>query len=113
MRLLCLHLIVLLLLGQHDRDCEDGEDGDDGEDEEDGEDGEDEEEYDYQDPDPEKLRNKTFGGNRLIGARVGKMRTEVPFIVLINNGEEFSFYCQSVSYSFGKVGSFQGKLRYF
>ena len=39
MRLLCLHLIVLLLLGQHDSDCEDGEDGDDGEDEEDGEDG--------------------------------------------------------------------------
>ena len=39
MRLLCLHLIVLLLLGQHDRDCEDGEDGEDGDDGEDGEDG--------------------------------------------------------------------------
>ena len=41
MRLLCLHLIVLLLLGQHDRDCEDGEDGEDGDDGGDGEDGED------------------------------------------------------------------------
>ena len=43
MRLLCLHLIVLLLLGQHDRDCEDGEDVEDGEDDEDDEDGEDDE----------------------------------------------------------------------
>ena len=38
MRLLCLHLIVLLLLGQHDRDCDDGEDGDDGQDGQDGRD---------------------------------------------------------------------------
>ena len=54
---------------------------------EDGEDGE-EYDYDYQAPDPDQHRNRTFRGNRLIGARTGDMRTEVPFIVLINKGED-------------------------
>ena len=61
-----------LVVGQYD-DSEDGEEDD----------------YVYQEPDPDQLRNRTFRGNRLIGARTGDMRTEVPFIVLINNGEDF------------------------
>ena len=44
--------------------------------------------YVYHDPDPDQERT-SFGGNRLVGARAARMRAEVPFIVLINNGEVF------------------------
>ena len=59
----------------------------------DGSDGE-EEDYEYQDP--VQLPNKTFRGNRLIGARAGEMKAEVPFIVLINDGEEFNAFNDNI-----------------
>ena len=57
----------------------------------DGSDGE-EEDYEYQDPVQLPNKHKPFRGNRLIGARAGVMKTEVPFIVLINDGEEFNVF---------------------
>ena len=45
--------------------------------------------YVYHDPDPDQERKTNFGGNRLVGARAARMKTEAPFIVLINNGEDF------------------------
>ena len=43
-------------------------------------------EYVYDEVDVEKLeKKKSTGGSRLVGARLGKMKEEVPFIVAINS----------------------------
>ena len=45
--------------------------------------------YVYHDPDLDQDPQTSFGGNRLVGARAARMKTEVPFIVFIDLREDF------------------------